>query len=249
MATTPAPMAEAPAAMISPLGRVIGVFFSPKATFEDIVRKPGWLLPVGISLILGLLVSIAINQRVNWRDFMNQQIDKSPQAAQLSAEQRQQRVEAGAKFAPISTYIFGTIGPLIAALLVSLIMWGAYSLLGGISTNFTTAFSVTAHGFLTSLVSSPLFILILYLKPYGTADLDNPLAANLAALLPEDSAKWLLALAKSLDIFVFWTLILLAIGFAAVNPKKLKGAKSFTIALTVWAVYVVCRVGWAFIFS
>src|SRR6266576_3756459 len=153
---------------------------------------------------------------------MNQQIDKSPQAAQLSAEQRQQRVEAGAKFAPISTYIFGTLGPLIAALLVSLIMWGAYSLLGGISTNFSTAFSVTAHGFLTSLVSSPLFILILYLKPYGTADLDNPLAANLAALLPEDSAKWLLALAKSLDIFVFWTLILLAIGFAAVNPKKLK---------------------------
>src|SRR5256884_3073928 len=58
-------------------------------------------------------------------------------------------------------------------------MWGAYSLLGGISTNFSTAFSVTAHGFLTSLVSSPLFILILYLKPYGTADLDNPLAANL----------------------------------------------------------------------
>src|SRR5207244_12283783 len=106
MATAPSPMAEARAATISPLGRVIGVFFSPKATFEDIVRKPGWLLPVGISLILGLLVSIAINQRVNWRDFMNQQIDKSPQAAQLSAEQRQQRVEAGGKGTPHSeTYI------------------------------------------------------------------------------------------------------------------------------------------------
>ena len=249
MATTPAPMAEAPAAAVGPFGRVLGVFFSPKATFEDIVRKPSWLLPVGISIILGLLVGIAINQRVNWRDFMNQQIDKSPQAAQLSAEQRQQRVEAGAKFAPISTYIFGTVGPLIGALLVSLIMWGAYSLLGGISTNFSTAFSITAHAFLTTLVSSPLFILILYLKPYGTADLDNPLAANVAALLPEDSAKWLLALTKSLDIFVFWTLILLAIGFAAVNPKRLKRAKSFTIAFTVWAVYVVCRVGWAVIFS
>jgi hypothetical protein len=34
-----------------------------------------------------------------------------------------------------------------------------------------------------------------------------------------------------------------------VNPKKLKGAKSFTIAFGVWAVFVVCRVAWAFISS
>ncbi len=249
MATTPTPVPEAPAAAISPFGRVIGIFFSPKATFEDIVRKPSWLLPIVLSTVVGLLVGIAINQRVNWRDFVGQQIDKSPQAAQMSPEQKEQRVEAGAKFAPISTYIFSAVGPLLAALIVGLIMWGAYSLLGGISTNFSTAFGITAHAFLTGLVSSPLFILTLYLKPFGTADFDNPLAANLAAILPEDSAKWLFALCKSIDIFTFWTLILLAIGFAALNPKKLKGAKSFTIAFSVWAVYVLCRVGWAFIFS
>ena len=249
MATTPVPMPEAQAATLSPFGRILGVFFSPRPTFEDIVRKPSWLLPVILSTILGVLVSFAINQRINWRDFMNQQIEKSPRAAQLSSEQKQQQIEAGAKFAPISTYVFGTLGPLLAALVVALIMWGAYSLIGGISTNFGTAFAITAHAFMTSRVSSPLFILILYLKPYGTADLDNPLAANLGAFLPEDAAKWLLALSKSLDIFLFWFLILMAIGFAAVNPKKLKGAKSFTIAFGVWAAWVVCRVGWAFIFS
>ena len=248
MATTNIPLPEAQAS-ISPIGRIIGVFFSPGNTFADIVRKPSWLLPVVFSTILGLLVSVAINQRINWREFMNQQIEKSPAAAQLSAEQKQQRIEGGAKFAPISTYVFGTLGPVLVALIVGLIMWGAYSLLGGISTNFSTAFGITAHAFMTGLVSSPLFILILYLKPYGTADLDNPLAANLAAFLSDESAKWLVALFKSIDIFVVWTLILLAVGFAAVNPKKLKGSKSFTIAFSVWAVYVVCRVGWAFIFS
>jgi hypothetical protein len=56
-------------------------------------------------------------------------------------------------------------------------------------------------------------------------------------------------LLKSIDIFTFWTLILLAIGFAATNPKKLRGSKVFTIAFSVWAVYVVCRVGSAWIFS
>jgi len=199
--------------------------------------------------ILSVAVSFAINQRINWREFMSQQIEKSPRAAQMSAEQKQQQIEGGAKFTPPFTYAIGLCGPILAVLIIGLVMWGAYSLLGGISTNFSTAFSITSHAFLTGLVSSPLIILTLYLKPFGTADLENPVAANLAALLSEDAAKWLVALLKSFDLFTFWTLILLAVGFAAVNPKKLKGAKSFTIAFSVWAVFVLCRVGWAFIFS
>jgi hypothetical protein len=248
MATTPIPAPEAQPAL-SPFGRVVGVLFSPGKTFEDIVRKPGWILPIVVITILSIGVSVAINQRINWREFMSQQIEKSPQSSQLSSEQKQQRIEAGAKFAPISTYVFGALGPILLVLCVGLAMWGAYSLLGGASTNFNTAFGITSHAFLTGLVSSPLFILILYLKPYGTADLDNPLAANIAAFLPDESAKWLVALCKSIDLFSFWTLILLAIGFAAVNPKKLKGSKPYTIAFSVWAVFVVLRVGWAFIFS
>jgi hypothetical protein len=250
MVTTPA-SAPAPDAQpsLSPVARIIGVFFSPKSTFQDIVRKPSWMLPILLTTILSILVSVAINQRINWREFMSQQIEKSPRAAQMSAEQKQQQIEGGAKFTPPFTYAIGVLGPIVITLIITLVMWGAYSLFGGASTNFTTAFSITAHAFLTGLVSSPLFILILYLKPYGTADLDNPVAANLAAFLPDESAKWLVALCKSIDLFTFWTLILLAIGFAAVNPKKLKGAKPFTIAFIVWAVFVVCRIGWAFIFS
>ena len=252
MATTPTPMPEGqaqPQAAISPFGRVIGVFFSPKATFEDIVRKPSWLLPMLLTTILSIGVSVSINQRINWREFMSQQIEKSPRAAQLSAEQKQQQIEAGAKFSPPFTYAIGACAPILLVLVLGLIMWGVYSLLGGISTNFSTAFGITAHAFLTGLVSSPLLILTLFLKPFGTADLENPLASNLAALLPDDAAKWLVALCKSFDLFTFWTLILLAIGFAAVNPKKLKGAKSFTIAFSVWAIFLVLRVGWAFITS
>jgi len=249
MATTPTPMPEAQAATISPVGRVFGVLFSPKSTFEDIVRKPTWLPPFAIFLVLVVAVCACLNLRMNWREYISQQIEKSPQASQMSAEQKEQRIEGGAKLAPIFTYVFGIPVQIIIVFGVTLIMWGAYSLLGGASTNFSTALGITTHAFMTSLVSSPLFILILFLKPYGTVDLDNPLATNLAAILPDDSSKWLMALCKACDIFVFWILILLAIGFAAVNPKKLKGAKPFTIAFTVWAVYVVIRVGVAFITS
>jgi Yip1 domain len=246
--TTPIPAPEAQAS-VSPFGRIIGVLFSPKSTFEDIVRKPGWITPVLVTTLLSIISVIALNQRVNWREFIAQQMEKSPRAAQMSADQKQQQAEVGAKFTVAIVYAAGVVVPILFALLVGLVMMGAYNLFAGAGARFGTALSIVAHAALVAIVSTPLFLLVLFLKPPGTIDPENPMATNLAALLPEESAKWLVTLCKSLDLFTFWTLILIAIGFAAVNPKKLKGAKSFTIAFGVWAAYVVCRVGWAFIFS
>jgi hypothetical protein len=251
MGTTTAVAPAAPEAQppISAFGRIIGVLFSPGKTFEDIVRKPSWLVPLVLSTLLSVVVSVVINQRINWREFMSQQIEKSPRAGQLSAEQKQQQIEGGAKITPIVTYAIGFLGPILGLLIISLVMWGAYSLLGGASTNFSTSMGITAHAFLTGLVSSPLLIVTLYLKDPSTIDLENPLASNIAAFLPDESAKWLVALCKSIDVFSIWTMILLAIGFAATSPKKLKGSKPYMIVFGLWAAFVICRVGWAFAFS
>jgi hypothetical protein len=248
MATTPVPATE-PRAAISPLGRIVGVLFSPKATFEDIVRKPTWLLPLVIMAVLGVLAAVSLNQRMNWRDYVSQQIEKSSRASQLTPEQKQQQIDAGAKFAPISSYIFGAPAPIAILLVVALVMWGAYNLLGGANTNYKTSLAIVSHAFVPSYIGSLLFLLVIFLKPVGTVDLQNPVATNVAAFLPDDVPKWLDAFCKNVDVFVIWVLLLIAIGFAATNPKKLKGGKSLSIALTVMAVYVVLRVGFAFILS
>jgi hypothetical protein len=107
---------------------------------------------------------------------------------------------------------------------------------------------IVAHAYFPWILYSLLFILILYLKAPGTVDLDNPIATNLGAFLPESTAKALMSLAKSIDIFSIWTLLLISIGFTAVNPKKLKG-KSLGIAIGVWAIYVALKMGGAWIFS
>jgi hypothetical protein len=252
MATDPMPIpapAPEPVASVSPFGRIVGVLFSPKATFEDIVRKPTWLLPALFLAILGAVVAVGINQKMNWREFVSQQIEKSPAAAQLSAEQKEQRIEGGAKFAPISTYVFGIPAPIIVVLLVALLMWGAYNLLAGANLDYKTSLAIVAHAYVPVMIANVLFIIVLFLKPYGTLDIENPMATNLAAFLPEDSAKPLLALGRNLDVFILWVTILIAIGFAAANPKKLKGGKSYVIAFSMLAVWIVLRVGLAFIFS
>ena len=250
MSTTPV-SAAAPDAQpsLSPVARIFGVLFSPKKTFEDIVRKPSWIAPILVSTVLSIIAVVVLNQRVNWREYIAQQIEKSPRSAQLSADQKQQQVEVGVKFTVAIVYVAGVIVPICFALVVGLVMMGAYNLLAGAGARFATSFAIVAHAGMVGIVSTPIFLLVLFLKPYGTIDPDNPVVTNLGALLPDESAKWLVTLCKSLDIFTIWLLILIAIGFSGVNPKKLKGAKSFILAFSVWAVFVVLRVGWAFIFS
>jgi len=95
---TNVPVSEGQAA-ISPFGRVMGVFFSPKATFEDIVRKPSWIVPAILLTVFSFAVCVGINQRVNWRQYIGAQIEKNPDTANMSAEQKEQRLEGGVKFA------------------------------------------------------------------------------------------------------------------------------------------------------
>ncbi|HUL17244.1 MAG TPA: YIP1 family protein [Terriglobales bacterium] len=248
MGTMPTPAPEA-RATISPVGRLFGVLFSPGKTFEDIVRKPNWVLPSLVLLIFSVIATVCLVQRVDWNDVVRSQIEKSSASSQLTAEQKDQRAAMGAKVAPIIAYVGSVLGPVVLLLLVGLIMWGAYALLGGVNSGFPTAFSITAHSFMPTLVGTPIFLIILFLKPKGTIDIENPMATNLAAFLPGDTAKWLFTLCKSIDIFTIWSLILIAIGFAAVNPKKVKTGKAMGIAFGVWIAYVVVRTGIAWVFS
>ena len=252
MATTtvgmpdPAPESQAP---VNHIGRMIGVFFSPGPTFADIARRPTWLIPVLLSTVVALGTFAVMNQKVDWRDVAMKRIEESSRASQLSPEQKQQQAEMGAKITPYSLYATGLLIPTLFVVVVGAVMLGAFNLLGGAGTNFKTAMGIVAHANLVLIISSLLLILILFLKPPGTLDVDNPVATNLGAFLPDGSAKWLLALGKSVDIFNFWLLALIGIGFAATNPRKLKTGSAIGIAFAVWFAFVVCRVGVAFIFS
>ena len=135
MATIPAPVA-APRAAISPFGRILGVFFSPKPTFEDIVRKPSWILPTALILLFSLAAIIALNSHFSWRDYISQQIEKSPRAAQLSPEDKERQVEMSAKYSPAFAYVFGLVLPICGLLVIALVLWGAFNLMAGAGTNF-----------------------------------------------------------------------------------------------------------------
>lgn len=249
MATTPVTPAPEPQATISPFGRIIGTYFSPKATFVDIGRKPSWLLPVILSSILGLMVGFGLNQKVDWRDIASKRIEESSRASQLSAEQKERQIEISAKISPIVAYCIGVLAPWMGALVVGGVMLGAFNLLGGANANYKVSLGIVSHAYLPFLIHGLLFLLIVFLKPPGTVDIDNPVASNLGAFFPQGTAKWLTTFGTGVDIFSIWTTALIGAGFAAFNPRKLKTGSAIGIAFAVWALWELIRTGFSFIFS
>jgi hypothetical protein len=239
-ATTPSPAATA---SDNSFARIFGAIFSPKPTFESIVQRPTWLVPVVLGCILFIAVVFAFTQRGGWPSFFQKQMADNSRMQQMTPEQRENIMDKQLKYAPMFGYFEGVVIPPVAALLTAAVLLGIFNLTGSTQTNFKTSLAIVAFAWSPWLIHGLLSILIIFLKDPATIDLQNVVASNVGAFLPEGSAKWLTALLSSIDIFAIWTLFLLAIGFSATNPKKLSIGKAFALAASGWIIFVLIKVG------
>jgi hypothetical protein len=245
MATTPSlPTPEAQGS-ISPIGRIIGALFSPKRTFADIAARPSWIAPIALLTLLSLGVSALLVQKMDWRNFMEQQLAKNPRTEQMPAEQKARIIETQSKYAPAFTYAFGLCGPILGTLVITLIYWAAFNLFSGAGLKYGTAFGITAHAFLPSVLSSILALVTVLLKARGEIDPEHLLASSVGAFLSDGAPRWLESLGASLELFWIWCLVLLAVGFSAANPKKIKFGSAFGTVFGLWLLWVLAKVGWA----
>lgn len=241
--------ADQPQQKISDWGRVIGVLTNPGATFADIVRKPKWITPVLISTVLGIAFTYTMNQRIDWKAFIRQQIESSPRGADIPPERLADIVETQAKWTVYGTYAAGACGAILGAVIMGAIYLLVFNTLGGAGTNFKTAMSIAGHVQMVELVSVPITMIVIWLRSYGDVDPRNMIATSVYSFLPEDAPKWLQSVGSSVELFWIWTLVLLAIGFAATNPKRLSTGKAVGIIVGVWLVWVFIKASFAAIFS
>ena len=172
-------------------------------------------------------------------------MSKNSRLDQMPQDQKDRVLENQVKYAPTFALVFGTIFTPIFVLLVTLVYWGVFNLFTGAALTFKTAFGIVSHAFVPLIISSVLAIIILMVKPRGDVDPEHFLASSVAAFLPDDAAKWLEALGQSLELFWIWTMALVAIGFSAANPKKIKPAGAFLTVFGMWAIWVLGKVAWA----
>ena len=244
MATTSMSAPEAQP-RINPFGRIIGVFTSPKQTFAGIAERPSWVAPMLLMMVLATAVGAMLNTKMNWGDYIRHKAEENARFAQMSEEQKDQALAGQVKFWTNFSYGVGVVAVPVSTLIFALIYFGAFNLFRGAGVRYGQAFAITAHAFLPTAISSILALIILPLKSYGDVDPESVVATSLKAYLPESAPKPLLALGSSLELFFIWCLVLVAIGFSAANPKKIKLGASFGIVFGLWAVWVLAKVAWA----
>jgi Yip1 domain len=244
MATTPIPAPEA-SVQVNHFGRIIGALFSPKKTFAQIAERPSWLAALLLMVVLGTVVGAMLNTKMNWGDYIRHKAEESPRFAQLSEERKDQALAPQIKFWSKFSYCVGAVGVPILALFFGFLYWAAFNLFSGAGLRFATAFAITVHAYLPSVIQSILAMIILPLKSVGDVDPESIVATNVKAFLGDDAPKWLAALGSSLDLFWIWFMVLAAIGFAAANPKKIKSGTAYSVVFGLWGVWVLAKVVWA----
>jgi hypothetical protein len=236
------PAPEAPAE-IGSVGRVFGAIFNPGPTFECIVRRPSWLLPIILGCLIFMAVVAAFTYRGGWPSFFEKQDADSSRVQEMSPADRQTTLERQEKIAPTFGYVEGTVLPFVSVLVVSGVLLGTFTLMGSVKADFKTTLAIAAYAGLPWVIQGLLGVIVIFLKDPATVDLQNLVASNPGAFLSSDASKWLVALLSSIDIFAIWNIALVAVGFSVINPKKLSFGKAFVTVLLLWMFYVAVKVG------
>lgn len=249
MAAPSAPIEITPAGPTGGFARVIGVLVSPVRTFESIATKPTWLIPILLSCILSVVLLMLFGTRVGWRGFMERKLANDQRFEQMSPQDREVNLERAVKIGTISAYVIGPVAPIVYAVITAAVLLAAFNLLANARIGFITSLSIVSYGWVPFLVSGILGVILLLVKDPSTIDLEHLVASNVGAFLSNDAPKWLLALATSIDLFVFWVIGLLALGYHKASPKRVSFGKSLVIVICVWVIWVLLRVGGAGAFS
>ena len=221
------------------------IFFSPGETFEDLRRKPRFILATLIMIILTSAFSFLLVNKVGdegIRRFAEEQIAKNPQADAMSPEQKKTAIG-------LNITIFKAVGYLIPVFVLiglalgSLVYWLATKAMGG-SAGFMQTVSVWVYSsFPPTVVSMLANILVLFLKSPDELDIATSQAglirASPAFFFEPKTAPVLSALLGTFDLFFIWGWILAAIGLRIVG--KISSGAAWAIVIVVALLNVAFR--------
>jgi hypothetical protein len=199
---------------LSQVERVVNTFIEPSKTFADIKRNRSWWLPFLILAVLGYIFCFVAVQHVGWESLTTNVLKSQPRNAERldkanPAEQAQ--MLAVTKDFMVGFMVGSPVVVLAVNAIFALLLWAGFSFVLGGSTTYGEMFAVAIFAALPNALNSLVAIVtVLASDPQGY-NLNLPSPANLAYFLSSDSAAWLLAMAKSLDVFSLWSLVLAGI--------------------------------------
>ncbi len=215
--------------------RIGGVIASPDSTFESIARRPDWVVPLIVWMVIALASGIIFAQKIDFGAAARMAMEDQPDMP-ADARERGEKIGAamGKAFAYAAPVMVGIILLIIAA-----IMHLAFRLFGG-EGNFRQSFSATVYAWTPNVIQSILLLIVVLTKSEVDAtQLDSLLRSNLAFLVSMKENPLAYTILSSLDIFSIWALVLFSIAFSHV--MRMSKGKAAGIVIPLWLVYVLLK--------
>lgn len=235
---------------MSEISRISGILFEPGKTFEDIARRPTYILPMVLVIGVVLVMMTLFAQHVGWERFVRHQFETNPRMAQMDPAQRQRAMEMQIRFSPIVGYVGPLLGVPIVDLIWAALLLGIVKGIMGATVRFKQVFAVIAWSGIVGIISTILAIVVMFLKNPDDFNLQNPLVFNPGAMMdPLTSSKFVYSLATSLDLLWIWGLVLIGIGLKAAGGKSLSMGGAMTAVFLPWVIWTLGKAALAGVFA
>lgn len=210
--------------------RVIGVITAPRATFEAIAAHPRWFGVLALTtVIVAIGAALPMTTDEGKQAALDAQVSQMESFGSTVSDEQYEGMAKGMAFAPYitagATLVFGPI----MALVIAAILFAVFNAAMGGTASFKQLFAVLVHAGVISSLQQVFTGPLNYLRGSVTS------ATNLSVLLPMlDEDSFLASLLATIDIFLVWYVIVLAIGLGVLYRRRTQ-----PIAIGLFAVYAV----------
>jgi hypothetical protein len=230
----------AEAAPKSLAARFLGIITSPRETFRSVAAHPRWLGMLALTtLIVALGASVPMMTGAGRQAAIDNQVQQMESFGFQVTDEMYAQMQRRSGMLAYQT--FGTIlvfSPLMALILAG-ILFAVFSAAMGGDATFKQLYSIVVHAGVISALSQVFAAPLNMLRGTMTS------AANLGVLLPMiDEASFAGRLLRTIDLFLIWWVLVLAIGLGVLYRRRTQ-----PIAITLLGVYAVIALCIALVMS
>jgi hypothetical protein len=213
--------------------RILGVLFTPRATYAAVAARPRVLGALLFVLLVGALGTfVFLSTDVGRNAMLDQQIEQMRSFGANVTDQTidllERRAASGRYVGPVFQAVFLTL----IALIISGLSFAVFNAVMGGDATFKHVFAIVVHSGVIITLSQLFGLPLAYAREKMTG------ATNLAVFFPFlDENSFAARLLGSVDLFILWWIVSLAIGLGVLYRKR-----TAPIATTLIVIYVAIGV-------
>jgi len=225
----------------------IEIFYDPAAVFARVRERGSWAAPLIALAVISMLFGYYVTHTIGMENMTRRFFDEHPSlASQMPPDKMEQAIQQSASPGRlIMGSVFGGVLAAVSTLIIAVILMAMLAIMDR-KPELPKMLGTVAWAFLPFLVITCLMgvLILFFAKDPSELDPQTLVATNIGAFLEKNSTgRFVYSLASSFDLLAIGKVCLLAFGMSKVTD--LPFARSLTLVIALWLVWVLLRGGFA----